>query len=295
MSSQGLTDRLKELARPVDSRLEELVRCREGIPKRLGDAMLYSLMGGGKRLRPALCLAASELCGKGPEVSLDPACAVEMVHTYSLIHDDLPAMDDDEMRRGRPSCHKAFDEAAAILAGDALLTLAFEVLAGTVLPERSRCALVYELSSAAGGEGMTAGQVLDLEGEKDASPTPDSLLAIHNRKTMRLIRASVRMGVIAADGDADVLDALTTWAEKAGLAFQVADDILDEISTPEQLGKSVGKDRDAGKATAVKVWGLDGAREQAERLAAEAERAVEGFQNAAFFRQIARFFVERTN
>ena len=291
MSDTALTDRLRVLTAPVAGRLRELVE-RRRVPPGLARPMLYALEGG-KRLRPALCLAACELCGREASRALDAACAVEMVHVYSLVHDDLPAMDDDELRRGRPSTHAAFGEAAAILAGDALLTLAFEVLAEGPFPEAVRVALVRELAAAAGPEGMVAGQVLDLEGEGRREVSPEEVLAIHARKTMRLIRAAVRMGVLAAGGPEDALARLTAWAEKAGLAFQVADDVLDETATPEELGKSVGKDRRALKATAVRAWGLEEARRRARRLAEEAEEALAGLAGADFFRRVGRYFVER--
>lgn len=296
MLSQEIGKTLSEGAALISRRLKKLVEERRGIPARLRDAVLHSLMAGGKRLRPVVCLQAAALCGAGPEKSLIPACALEMVHTYSLIHDDLPAMDDDDLRRGRPSCHKAFDEATAILAGDALLTLAFEVITSEEgLSPKVRIELADELAFASGPEGMVAGQMLDLQHEGTAQPSENVLMDIHRLKTMHLIRAAARMGVISAEGDRCNLDALTLWAEKAGLAFQIADDVLDEVSTAEELGKTPGKDREEGKVTAVAIWGSEDAGKRARELAREAASVVEAVPGAGFFAALVHYFVQRLN
>ena len=246
---------------------------RSDIPPRLWEAMRYSLMAGGKRLRPVLVLAFAEAAAGasgGNRAAEDAACAVEYVHTYSLIHDDLPAMDDDDLRRGMPTSHVKFGEALAILAGDALLTDAFTLLtAGT---GTERLALCRELSVGAGGAGMVAGQVLDTAEDRPAEE--GYLTRMHRLKTGALIRASCRMGVHAARGDAAALAAAETYGDAVGLAFQVADDLLDVLSSPEQLGKPTGADAAAGRFTYPALMGVDGARAFARAQVARACEAV---------------------
>ncbi|MDR3633623.1 MAG: polyprenyl synthetase family protein [Isosphaeraceae bacterium] len=246
------------------------VRC----PARLGQAMSYSLMAGGKRLRPVLCLLAAEACGGDVEAALPAACALEMVHTYSLIHDDLPAMDDDDLRRGRPTCHKAFDEATAILAGDGLLTLAFEVLARHVRPAEAAAGCVRVLAEAAGPEGMVAGQMADLEAEGRDDATLEALEAIHRRKTGALLRGSLRMGGIIAGADETCLRALDSYGHAVGLAFQIIDDLLDVQGDEAKLGKRVNKDSQLGKWTYPGLLGIEGSRRRARQLADEAALAL---------------------
>jgi geranylgeranyl diphosphate synthase type II len=246
------------------------VRC----PGRLGRAMAYSLMAGGKRLRPVLCLLAAEACGGDAEAALPAACALEMVHTYSLIHDDLPAMDDDDLRRGRPTCHKAFDEATAILAGDGLLTLAFEVIARHVRPAEAAAACVRTLAEAAGPEGMVAGQMADLEAEGRDDATLEALEAIHRRKTGALLRGSLRMGAVVAGADEAKLRALDTYGHAVGLAFQIIDDLLDVQGDEAKLGKRVNKDSQLGKWTYPGLLGVEGGRRRARQLAEEAVEAL---------------------
>ncbi|MBN1809932.1 MAG: polyprenyl synthetase family protein [Planctomycetes bacterium] len=265
-----------------------------GVPAELAEAIEYPLKAGGKRLRPVLCLAAGGLAGGGFDDVFPAAAALEMVHTYSLVHDDLPAMDNDDLRRGLPTVHVKYGEATAVLVGDALLTMAFEMLAGCRLPAERRTALAAELAAAAGPGGMIAGQAMDLAGEGRADGTLEDVLGIHTHKTARLITAAVRMGVLAAGGGAELLGPLTVWGERAGLAFQVADDVLDATSTPEELGKSVGKDAAGGKLTAVAVLGTDGAAEYARRLASEASEAVSGVEGAEIFGDLAALFVHRS-
>ena len=233
----------------VEAALDRFLPRADERPAKLHEAMRYSLMGGGKRLRPILCLASAEAVGGKPDVAMVPAVALECLHTYTLIHDDLPAMDDDDLRRGRPTLHKAFDEGLAILAGDALQTLAFELLARAAVPapyEPGR--LVLELAQAAGSRGVIGGQVEDIAAEGQ-SPDAGQLEFIHAHKTGQLIRAACRMGAIAAGARPEQLAALTTYAEKVGLAFQIADDVLNVTSTPEQLGKAVGSDAARKKMT----------------------------------------------
>jgi len=259
----------------VDERLASLLPRADVEPRIVPEAMRYSVLGGGKRLRPALVLLGARAAGADEERVLGTACAVEFVHTYSLIHDDLPAMDDDDFRRGRPSCHKQFGEAAAILAGDALNTHAFEVIADTA-PDKSRVAdLVTELCRAAGAHGMVGGQAADLAGE-GTTPTLDAVRFIHERKTAALLRSSLRLGAIAVGAADDVLDRLSEYGSRMGLAFQIIDDVLDEEGVTAELGKTAGKDRAHGKLTYPAAVGIARSREIAARLLCEADAVVAG-------------------
>jgi geranylgeranyl diphosphate synthase type II len=260
-------------------------------PPRLLESMRYSLMGGGKRLRPALCVAWAQAAGGqiGTAVE-DAACALEYVHTYSLVHDDLPAMDDDALRRGRPTNHKVFGEAMAILAGDALQTEAFALLADGEEPVRAR--LCLELSRAAGAYGMVGGQVLDIA--EDRPGELPYLVRLHALKTGALIRAACRMGVIAGGGTVSALEAADRYGAAVGLAFQIADDLLDVTSTPEQLGKPAGADAAAGRATFPAVVGLERARQMAEAKVEEAISAAATFEpREGALHAIARYVLER--
>jgi geranylgeranyl diphosphate synthase type II len=245
-----------------------------GTPPRLAEAMRYSLLAGGKRLRPVLCLAFADATARESTVrpaAEDAACALEYVHTYSLVHDDLPAMDDDDMRRGRPTNHKVYGEAMAILAGDALLTEAFTLVASG--PEPMRALLCAELAMASGAAGMVGGQVLDIAEDRPAEL--DYLTRLHRLKTGALIRAACRLGVIAAGGDADTLARATTYGEAVGLVFQIADDILDVTGDAASMGKPVGADAAAGRFTFPAVLGMEGSWMLASRKVAEATAAVE--------------------
>jgi geranylgeranyl diphosphate synthase type II len=255
-------------------------------PARLAMAMRYSVLGGGKRLRPILCLMAAEACGGSSEAALPAACALEMIHTYSLIHDDLPAMDDDDLRRGRSTCHRAFDEATAILAGDGLLTLAFELVAREVRPGTAALRCVQILAESAGPTGMVGGQMADLQAERRPEPDgvhnavdpPDTLAAleaIHRRKTGALLRAPLRMGAVIADASDAYLEALDRYGKAVGLAFQIVDDLLDVQGDESKLGKRVGKDSELGKWTYPRFLGVDGSRRRARQLADEAVAAIE--------------------
>jgi geranylgeranyl diphosphate synthase type II len=245
-------------------------------PARLSSAMCYSVLGGGKRLRPVLCLLAAEACGgeAAAEAALASACALELVHTYSLIHDDLPAMDDDDLRRGRPTCHKAFDEATAILAGDALLTLAFEIVAAHTRPAEAALGCVRVLAEASGPAGMVGGQMADLQAEGRTDGTIDALEAIHRRKTGALLRAALQMGAIVAGADAERRAALDRYGRAVGLAFQIVDDLLDVQGDEAKLGKRVGKDSELGKWTYPGFLGIEGSRRRARQLADEAVAAL---------------------
>ncbi|MCC6154212.1 MAG: polyprenyl synthetase family protein [Candidatus Hydrogenedentes bacterium] len=266
---------------------EYLTRCTE-IPQTLHAAMEYSLFAGGKRLRPALALGAAELVCGDDTSALPAACALEMIHTYSLIHDDLPSMDNDDLRRGKPTSHKVYGEAIAILAGDALLTLAFEAA--------SDCAdavVMREIAKAAGAEGMVGGQVIDLESENLKLGVPE-LRNLHAKKTGALIRASVRVGAMTAGASAAQTEALTRYGEAIGLAFQIADDILDVVGDQEAIGKPVGSDASNNKSTYPAAVGLDGARKLAADAVADAVAALEVFgPEADTFRALARYIIER--
>jgi geranylgeranyl diphosphate synthase type II len=286
---------MAELARPVNAALDDcLAKLSQDCPPRLREAMHYSLLAPGKRLRPVLVLLACEACGRDAAAAMPAACAIEMIHTYSLIHDDLPAMDDDDLRRGRPTCHKQFDEATAILAGDGLLTLAFEVLARDLAPADVALACVRELGSASGAEGMVGGQMADLEAEDGGVSTGDALEAIHRRKTGRLLTAAVVMGGLVGGAGPQGLASLCRYGETVGLAFQIADDILDVESTAEKMGKSVGKDSKHGKLTYPALWGLEESRRRAADLINEACAALMPFgDNRRRLEALARFIIAR--
>lgn len=278
----------------VNSALDEYLPSERTKPATLYRAMRYSVFAGGKRVRPLLCLAAAGACGGAETDALPLACALECVHTYSLIHDDLPAMDNDDFRRGRPTCHKVFGEAMAILAGDALLTFAFELVCRAKSTHRYTVAdYVLELARAAGPANLVAGQVCDLEAEGRKVSLPQ-LRFIHERKTAALITCAVRLGGMSADCAPADLRALTEFGRNIGLAFQVIDDILDVTQTTEQLGKTAGKDQKAQKATYPAVVGLTEARATAKRLTERAFEALDRFgTRAAALRGLAEFLLNR--
>lgn len=264
------------------------------VPGRVKEAMGYSLMAGGKRLRPILCLAACEAVGGEPGPALKAASALEMIHTYSLIHDDLPAMDNDDLRRGRPTCHKAFDEATAVLAGDALLTAAFHLLATTQSVSPTHLLEVIGLiAEASGALGMIEGQMRDMEAEGKALALAD-LRALHGLKTGALISASVEAGAVLGGATAFQRDALKRYAEKIGLAFQVTDDILNVEGDPELMGKGVGTDAQLNKATYPALMGLSESKAFAEGLVEEAVLALSDFNGGATpLNALARYIVQR--
>lgn len=258
----------------IERELRRKIPPPSSLPVSLHRAMRHSLLAGGKRLRPLLVLAAAESCGGNPAHAMPSACAVELIHTYSLVHDDLPCMDDDDLRRGRPTCHKVFGEATALLAGDALLTRAFGVLSlqkpSSIHPLQH---FVGALAEAAGSRNLIAGQVADMEAENRPVTAAD-LKFIHSGKTSAMIRVSLRLGAMSANASEPTLRALDKFGHFTGLAFQVMDDILDCTQSAEVLGKSPGKDVAAGKATYPALLGLDGARREARRLTALARRAL---------------------
>ena len=250
----------------VDEALDRWLPRASERPSTIHRAMRYSIFAGGKRMRPVLCLAAAEACRGTIENALPSACAVECVHTYSLIHDDLPCMDDDDLRRGRPTSHKVFGEGIAVLAGDALLTSAFELLGRTrETPRHRHAAFFAELARAAGSRLLVGGQVADLEGENRTS-TLAQLRFIHRGKTAAMIVASLRLGAMSANATPRQIEALSAFGQNLGLAFQVVDDVLDVTQTSEQLGKSAGKDAKSGKTTYPSLLGLDRSRKEAARL-----------------------------
>jgi len=263
-------------------------------PVTIHKAMRYSLFVGGKRLRPILCLAAAEACGGKIELAMSPACAVECIHTYSLIHDDLPCMDDDDFRRGQPTCHKVFGEGVAVLAGDALLTIAFEILAQAREPSRYRMpVLVKELAGASGSRWLIGGQVADLEGE-GKKISGEELKFIHRSKTAALLTAAIRLGAMSANASEKKLKDLTLFGQSLGLAFQVIDDILDVTQTSEKLGKSAGKDVAAQKATYPAVFGLEKSRKEAHRLTTQALASIKPFgEKGAMLKVLADYLLQR--
>lgn len=281
--------------RTVDDALARWVPPESENPSTIHRAMRYSLFAGGKRMRPLLAIAAASAVSDSPEGVESAACALELIHTYSLIHDDLPALDNDDLRRGRPTCHKVFGDAMAILAGDALLTLAFEVLSKLdAVDAGTRIQLVCELATASGTVGgMIGGQVNDLEGE-GKFPTAHLLDSIHRAKTGALLRASVRMGAIYAGADPDQLAALTRFGEHIGLAFQIVDDVLDVEQSSETLGKTAGKDAKQNKITFPAVYGIERSREMAEQERLAAHLALNGFDDRAQrLRDLADVIVRR--
>jgi geranylgeranyl diphosphate synthase type II len=287
---------LKDRQKIVEEALERYLPDEDSVPEELHTAAHYSVFAGGKRIRPILCLAAAEACGADMAPAMPAACALELIHTYSLIHDDLPAMDNDDVRRGKATSHKVFGEALAILAGDALLTEAFVLLSRVEkvrLPAERRLAVIQEIASAAGIAGMVGGQALDIRAEK-IPPDAAGLTEIHRRKTGALIVASVRTGAILAGAGEAKLQALTQYADHIGMAFQIADDILNVEGDSRLMGKKTGSDAAHGKVTYPSLLGMDAAK---ARLAEHVEAAVAAL--AAFdaralpLRMIARYIMER--
>jgi geranylgeranyl diphosphate synthase type II len=286
---------LETIAAEVSSQMERMMSAPSADVSPIYEAMRYSLAAGGKRFRPALVVLTARMLGADDGAAMPAACAIEMIHTYSLIHDDLPAMDNDDLRRGRPTSHKVFGEAMAILAGDALLTEAFVVLSrgDERLPPERQIRLVHELASAAGACGMASGQVADLQAERDPS-CPFGVETIHRLKTGRMIEAAVAMGAIVAGAEAEELARLREYGRSVGLAFQIADDILDTQASTDQMGKTAGKDAAQGKRTYVSEFGLGEAEARAQAELASALAALEPFgERSRALADLARFCVER--
>jgi geranylgeranyl diphosphate synthase type II len=291
-----LDDYLVRCRSVVDAELERRVPAVSETPATIHQAMRYSLFAGGKRIRPILCMAAAEAVAGASGGAEAPGCALELVHTYSLIHDDLPSLDNDDYRRGRLTCHKVYGEAMAILAGDALLTLAFQTLAELEgVSAEARLRMIQELSRAAGTVGgMIGGQVADLEAE--GKPVEAQQLDyIHRSKTGALIRAAVRIGAIHAGASAAQHEALGVYGEHTGMAFQIVDDVLDVVGTSDELGKTAGKDAAQSKATFPALYGVEASRERAAAHLAKALGALDAFRETALrLRQIAERIVNRT-
>jgi geranylgeranyl diphosphate synthase type II len=294
MNSFDFNAYLSSKRRQINSALDSMF---PDTSRKIVSAMKYSLMAGGKRLRPILCLAAAETVGGDSQDVIWTACAIEMIHTYSLIHDDLPAMDDDELRRGQPTCHAAFDEATAILAGDALLTMAFEVLS-SIKPIQEDQALdlihvIHTLSTAAGHQGMIEGQMRDMAAEGE-SLTLDDIEKMHTLKTGALIEASVTAGAILGKGNHFQVQQLKIYAKNTGLAFQVTDDILNIEGDPKIMGKNVGSDQIRLKSTYPAVLGMEQSKKFAKKLIDDALKALEYFDNRAdSLRAIAKYVIDR--
>ncbi len=296
-SSSGLAEAMAASAREIDQALGVLLPPPEGPEARLFEAMRYAAIGGGKRLRGFLVLEGAAQFGVARESALRTAAAIEMLHAYSLVHDDLPAMDDDDLRRGKPTTHKAFDEATAILAGDALQAHAFTVLADE--PTHSDPAVRLELcrclSRAAGPRGMCGGQMLDMLAEESAEPLTEAQIGrLQVLKTGKLIEFAAEAGAILGKAAGPLRQALAAYGRELGAAFQIADDLLDATATAEETGKRTGKDADAGKATLVSLLGLERARAHAERLADQARTHLDAFgERADLLRQLATYAIAR--
>ncbi len=290
-----LEDYIAEQCDLVDAALDKLLPAEDESPQTIHAAMRYSIFAGGKRMRPVLCLAAAEACGGAAINALVPACAVEMMHTYSLIHDDLPAMDNDDLRRGKPTSHKVYGEGIAILAGDALLTEAFAVMAGVEDTERYTVRdFVTELAATGGSKMLIGGQVLDLEGEHKELTEPE-IRAVYEGKTAALLTTALRVGAMAANATEAQLEAITDFGYNLGIAFQVIDDILDLTATTEQLGKTAGKDLTAEKSTYPALVGLESARAEARCRTQAAMDALMIFpaENRARLTELANYLLNR--
>lgn len=292
--SESSKARLDELVAITNAELEHLKEnaaknsyCKKSIV----EAMWYSLSAGGKRIRPALMLEFCRVCGGDVKKTMPLACALEMIHTFSLIHDDLPCMDDDDLRRGKPSCHKAYGEAEALLAGDGLLNLAYEIISGSGLPAETKIAVISELSPYVGINGMIGGQVIDTCYDKEM--TADLLLEMYSMKTSALLKAACKIGCIAANAEVEKLKAAENYAEKLGLAFQIRDDILDVSGDEKLLGKPIGSDKESGKTTYVTLFGLEKSRKTAEKLTEEALSELDRFGDNGFLKELTMFLLVR--
>lgn len=294
-TTESIKTLTEEIRRQVDSSLDEYATYDDDCPAELRAAIRHSLLAPGKRLRPILVLIAADACGSPLGQAMPAACAVEMVHAYSLIHDDLPAMDDDDLRRGQPTCHAKYGEATAILAGDALLAQAFEVLATDISPAETAARCCAELAQAAGPRALVGGQADDLAAEFDEGDV-EKLERIHRRKTGALFRASLRLGAIAAQAEEVQIEALDDYGKKLGLAFQIVDDLLDLHGDQEVVGKRTGKDSQKGKLTFPSLIGVEASRQRAEQLINEACETVARFgDKASRLEALARYVLVRKN
>ena len=293
----SLTLLLGTYVKSVDAELDRVLPKITLTPSLIHESMRYSIFAGGKRIRPILCLMTAEmLSGNASKIALTQACAIEMIHTYSLIHDDLPAMDNDDLRRGKPTNHKKFDEATAILAGDALLTFAFEHMSAEIKNPAIALNSINCLSQAIGTKGMIGGQVMDMQGEKNSTPTIDDVNQIHQRKTGALLQASMVLGAIATGADAKTIKIIQEVGAKLGCAFQIADDILDLESSPEKLGKSVKKDIKVNKITYPRVLGIEKSKQKAKELIGEVHQLLLPFgEKADSLKSLANYIIDRNN
>ena len=280
VSPFNLTHYLKDRKQLVEHALDQSIQVI--YPETIYESMRYSLMAGGKRLRPILCLATAELMGATLEMAMPTACAIEMVHTMSLIHDDLPAMDNDDYRRGQLTNHKVYGDDVAILAGDGLLAYAFEFIATQTqnVPAANLLKVVAALGRAVGAAGLVGGQTVDLESEGKTDVDLETLNFIHRHKTAALLEMSVTAGAMIAGATAETLDKLSRYAQNIGLAFQIVDDVLDITSTQEELGKSIGKDEAAQKVTYPSLWGIDESKRQAQQLVDQAKQELQSFDSS---------------
>lgn len=287
--------RLDAYRKQIDLYLEKLLPLEKEEPLQLHAAMRYSCLAPGKRLRPLLCLATAEALGENPEKRVDVACAIEMVHCFSLIHDDLPAIDNDDLRRGRATCHKVFGEAMALLAGDGLFALAFQVLSNAPYPPEKLVCAMQILTLATGSRGLVGGEVLDILSEGQ-TPSLELLESIHHRKTGVLIAASCMIGGLLCGASEQQIKQLEGFGSSIGLAFQIADDVLNEVSTPEELGKAVGSDRAKFKMTYPALMGIETAKKTAKELKMNAEKFLEGMPgDCSLLLHLAQYSVERAS
>lgn len=292
----NFNDKMKYYAEYTEKKIEEYNRLNDETirQKTVVEAMNYSLEAGGKRLRPVLVYAFCEACGGDYKKVTAPACAVEMIHTFSLIHDDLPAMDNDDFRRGKPSCHKRFGEAEAILAGDALAILPFEIIANDdKLSSDEKIKIISVLANASGKSGMIGGQIIDMENERRSDVDEDNLKNMYRGKTGAIIMASCVMGCIGAGADDFHIEKAKEYAYQLGLAFQIIDDILDVTSTSEILGKPVGSDNEENKTTFVTLYGVERAKEIAEEITDRALKILENFENNEFLKELTEKMLVR--
>ena len=293
--NQAAEDRLKEYTEFVETAIRAYsLEKRLGLQKSVANAMDYSLEAGGKRIRPVLVLEFCRICGGNWKNAVSAACAIEMIHTFSLIHDDLPCMDNDDYRRGKPSCHKKFGEARAVLAGDALAIRPFEIIAGADnLDYEKRVGLIAELSRFSGAEGMIGGQIIDMENEERDHVSADNLRYMYSLKTGALIKASCKMGCICAGTDDNKISLAEEYAEYLGAAFQIIDDILDVTGDSSLLGKPVGSDSQENKTTFVTVYGLEKAKEEAEKYTNMAVDILDRFDDSIFLKELTCFLLDR--
>lgn len=264
-----------------------------GLQSSVADAMDYSLEAGGKRIRPVLVLTFCRLCGGDYKKAAAPAAAIEMIHTFSLIHDDLPCMDDDDFRRGKPSCHKQFGEACAVLAGDALAIRPFQIIAESDLKDSVKVKLISELACSSGAEGMIGGQIIDMENEKRSIVSEENLRMMYALKTGRLIKTSCVMGCISADATDEQIKNAEEYANCLGLAFQIIDDILDVTGDEVTLGKPIGSDAEENKTTFVTLFGIERAREEAVKLTEKAMGILDRFDNNEFLKELTKYLLDR--